>query len=94
MNDTLKAFARKTLKAGLAECSKDQQHFFKRIYADDLDLPIDVVVDRMPENKLDWAMQQVENTIRKNVKRELDFLTKQDIVVPQCSDKRNSTLNV
>jgi len=39
---------------------------FKRIYANsNLELPIDKVVDNMPESKLDWAMQQVENTLRK-----------------------------
>lgn len=83
MNTALQTFARTMLKTGLAECSKDQQEMFKRIYADDLDLHIDVVVDRMPENKLDWAMQQIENTIRKNVKRDLDFLAQADIVVPE-----------
>jgi hypothetical protein len=37
----------------------------------------------MPEIRLDWAMLQVEATIQKNVKRELDFLTQQDIVIPE-----------
>lgn len=83
MNDTLQIFARNMLKAGLAECSPGQQHRFKQMYADgNLELPINTVVDTMPCHRLDWAMQQVEATIQKNVKQELDFLAKQDIVVP------------
>lgn len=83
MNEALQTFARNMLKAGLAECSPDQQHRFKQMYAyGNLELPINTVVDTMPCHRLDWAMQQVEATIQKNVKRELDFLSQQDIVVP------------
>ena len=32
----------------------------------DLDKPISDVVDDMPEDKLDWAMQQVENSLIKH----------------------------
>lgn len=83
MNSTLQKFARTMLKTGLAECSISQQQMFKLMYADDLDLHINVVVDKMPEDKLDWAMQQVEATIQKNVKQDLDFFTKTDIVIPE-----------
>lgn len=83
MNKTLQAFARKTLKAGLVECSDAQQNLFKLMYAGgNLELPINTVVDRMIDCRLDWAMQQVDATIQKNVKRELDFLANQDIVNP------------
>lgn len=83
MNKTLQDFARKTLKAGLAECSEAQQNLFKLMYAGgNLELPINTVVDRMVDCRLDWAMQQVDATIQKNVKRELDFLANQDIVNP------------
>lgn len=68
MNDTLQQFARNELKAGLAKCTPAQQDLFKRIYANGkLDLPINTVVDRMPEEKLDRAMDQVGRTILKNL---------------------------
>lgn len=39
---------------------------FRLMYShDNLDKPINEVVDSIPENKLDWAMQQVENTLVK-----------------------------
>ena len=76
MNAQLQKFARDTIKAGLAECSPEQQLLFKRMYANgNLELPIDEVVDDMPEARLDWAMQQVENTIKKNEIRELTTFT-------------------
>jgi hypothetical protein len=66
VNTQLETFARNFLKEGLSQCTCDEQMVFKRIYANsNLELPIDKVVDNMPESKLDWAMQQVENTLRK-----------------------------
>lgn len=43
---------------------------FKRMYANPLELkkPIDEVVDSMPSNKLDWAMTQVQNTLKVHLK--------------------------
>ena len=66
MNDQLQAFARTSLKEGLAKLPEDWQLLFKRMYSHkNVELPIDVVVDRMPEEKLDWAMQQVQKSIQK-----------------------------
>ena len=74
MNTQLQQFARDTLKRGLAECSSDQQMLFKRMYANGhLDMPIDKVVDKMPVERLDWAMQQVQGTIVKNETRDQTF---------------------
>ena len=71
MNDQIQEFARQALKNGLAECTEGQQGVFKRMYSfDDLFRPIDAVVDRMPDEKLDWAMRQVQSTLDKNAKRE------------------------
>jgi hypothetical protein len=71
MNAQLQEFARNTLKEGLAQCSPDQQMVFKRMYAHGaLDMPINQVVDRLSESKLDWAMQQIQNTLVKNQKKE------------------------
>lgn len=68
MNSQLLCFARKTLKEGLSKCSNAQHELFKRMYAKDgnLELDIETVVDNMEDGKLDWAMQQVERTLLKN----------------------------
>ena len=66
MNNQLTAFARETLKEGLAKCTKEQILLFKRMYShEDLEKDINKVVDDMPDEKLDWAMQQVERTLTK-----------------------------
>lgn len=71
MNTQLQEFARTTLKEGLAQCSPDQQMLFKRMYANGkLETPINEVVDKMPDSRLDWAMQQVQNTIVKNEQKD------------------------
>ena len=39
---------------------------FKRMYSHlNLDLDIDAVIDNMPDEKLEWALTQLENTIKK-----------------------------
>jgi len=64
MNSNLEEYARTTLKENLGKCTEKQQAFFKRMYSfANQDLSINVVVDRMPVEKLDWAMQQVQSTI-------------------------------
>ena len=66
MNDQLQAFARQTLKEGLAKCTEGQQNMFKRMYShDNKDLDIDAVVNKVPIDRLDWAMQQVQTTLDK-----------------------------
>lgn len=65
MNNQLQEFARKTLIEGLKQCSEGQQNLFKRMYAlGKLSLSIEDVVANMPADKLDWAMRQVENTLK------------------------------
>ena len=64
MNDTLSQFARGQLKRGLQKCSHAQILLFKRMYSyEGLELPINEVVDNMPDEKLDWAMQQIQRTL-------------------------------
>lgn len=64
MNKQLQEFARSEIKKGLAQCTEGQQMVFKRMYAHkNLDMPIDQVVNGIPIEKLDWAMQQVERTV-------------------------------
>ena len=66
MNTQLQDFARQQLKDGLAQCDYKQQLIFRMMYAHKaLGVDIDTVVDRMPAEKLDWAMQQVERTLNK-----------------------------
>jgi hypothetical protein len=66
MNKQLSNFARQKLKDGLAQLPLSNQTMFKRIYSHkNLDLDINTVVDNIPEEKLDWAMQQVQRTIDK-----------------------------
>ncbi len=64
MNNELQIFARTTLKENLTKCTRDQQHVFKRMYSpENLDWDINKVVDEMPADRLDWAMQQVQRTV-------------------------------
>jgi len=77
MNESLQKFARENLIQNLALCTEKEQLFFKRMYShDNLALPIEQVVANMSEEKLDWAMQQVQRTVDKKaaqprVEREL-----------------------
>lgn len=66
MNNQLQEFARQSLKDGLAKLTEGHQMIFKRMYSHkNLELPINDVVDLMPADKLDWAMQQVQRSIDK-----------------------------
>jgi len=66
MNTKLQDFARNELKSNLALCTEAEQHFFKRMYAHGNLGSINDVVDNMPDEKLDRAMQQVERTMAKH----------------------------
>lgn len=77
MNDQLQAFARASLKEGLTKLPEAGHKTFRLMYARDggkrsvedaLRMPINDVVDAMPASQLDWAMQQVENSINKLAK--------------------------
>jgi hypothetical protein len=74
MNEKLESYAREELKAGLAQLPADWQRMFKLMYARDGGkrsvedaeaMPIDDVVEQVPAEKLDWAMQQVQNSLNK-----------------------------
>ena len=65
MNNELQTFARDNLKKDLAQCTDEQQLFFKRMYSHkNLKADINNIVDNMSEDKLDWAMQQIERTLK------------------------------
>ena len=66
MNIELQDFARKTLIDGLNQLEEKNRVFFKRMYSHkNPDASINEVVANMPEDKLDWAMQQVQRTLEK-----------------------------
>ena len=66
MNNQLQAFARNELKSGLGKLPESNQLLFKRMYSHKkLELDINAVIDAMPADKLDWAMQQVQRTLDK-----------------------------
>lgn len=66
MNDQLQRFARETMKTQLSELPADWQLTFKRMYSHaDLSKSVDTIVENMPVEKLDWAMQQVQNSLSK-----------------------------
>ena len=82
MNNTLKAFAQRTLKDGLARCTEEQRVVFKLMYSEPTDprhrtpnvvarikaADIEHVVDSISDEKVDWAMAQVEATLAKAAK--------------------------
>ena len=66
MNKQLEEFARKTLKDGLSKCTAAQQNIFARMYShEDTSKDVNCIVDDMETEKLDWAMQQIERTLKK-----------------------------
>lgn len=68
MNEQLQNFAREELKRGLAQLPEGWQRRFKQMYSHkNLEADINSVVDNMPEDKLDWAMQQVGKSLEKQL---------------------------
>jgi len=81
MNEKLQFFARASLAEGLAKLPTSQQRIFKLMYGrrdngrthnPDLRtveeteaLTFEEVVAEMPEERLDWAMSQVESSLKK-----------------------------
>ena len=61
MNEQLQRFARQTLKDGLSHLPEQWRDTFRLMYGKK-GMSIDDVVDKMPSEKLDWAMTQVENS--------------------------------
>ena len=66
MNSKLQEYARRDIKNGLEKLPEKWQKMFKRLYSHgDLDKPINDVVDGIPEEKLDTALYQVQNSLSK-----------------------------
>lgn len=78
MNETIKEFAKSKIREGLAEIPEEWQITFKLMYArgkrvkhlwqrsvEEAKLvPLDQVVDEIPDEKLDWALTQIENSLK------------------------------
>jgi hypothetical protein len=76
MNDQLRQFARKNIKDGLSQLPDNWQQKFKMMYGrnngersleDAIAMSVNDVVDEMADDKLDWAMTQIANSIKKIV---------------------------
>lgn len=74
MNDQLQEFARKTLLDGLEKLPDGWQRKFKMMYGrkngkrsveNTEKMSLIDVVNEIPPEKLDWAMTQIENSVRK-----------------------------
>ena len=66
MNKSISDFTRQQIKEGLKQLPYNWQMMFKRMYShNNLDCDIVTVVDNMPDEKLDWALSQVENSLKK-----------------------------
>ena len=74
MNHQLSEFARKTLLEQLLQLPEEWQRKFKLMYGrNNGKRPVDEtekmrildVITELPDDKLDWAMQQVENSLKK-----------------------------
>ena len=66
MNEQMQQFARDFLKTVLAKLPASNCLIFNRMYSpDDLEASVSDVVDDMPEERLDWAMQQVQRSLQK-----------------------------
>lgn len=60
-----------TLKRLFLETTEKQQQLFKRMYSHkDLTADIETIINKMPDNKIDWAIQQCERTVEMNKKEE------------------------
>lgn len=69
MNKILQEFAREQLKKSLHKCYPTQRRMFARMYSHkNLFLSVDEMVDEMPADRLDWAITQVDNTVKGNEK--------------------------
>lgn len=67
MNKILQDFARSWLIEHLGQCTEPQRDLFVRMYGHWMGpaVTIDKLVSVMPVDKPDWAMEQVDRTLKK-----------------------------
>ena len=59
--DKIELYKKSELQTLLSQCTEPQQKMFARMYGD---------IATMPNEKVDWAIQQCERTITKNKTKE------------------------
>lgn len=64
-NETLILEARKILLKTLLKLEQKHRDFFLRMYFFEQQLTIEEAVQRLPIDKLDWALTQAEATLKK-----------------------------
>ena len=65
MNRSLADYARQQIKEGLLKLSEKHRKFYKRLYShNNRELPIEDVIKNMPDDKLNCALTQVQNTLK------------------------------
>ena len=65
-NETIIKYSRNKIKRLLYKCTEAEQLRFKRMYSHkNLEASINHVVEHMDSSKLDWALTQIENTLKK-----------------------------
>ena len=65
MNEDVDQYARNLLKSNLAKCTEQEQDVFRRMYGKGNTKDMVKVVDQMPFDRIDMALQQVQNTLDK-----------------------------
>lgn len=74
VNKTMADFARKEILNGLNQLSLENQEIFKLFYGrnhgkrsveDAKNMSIEDVISEIPDERLSWALSQVENTFKK-----------------------------
>ena len=69
MNNNLQDLVRSEILEGLQKLPAAWQLIFKRMYShENLDAPLDQIVNNIPEERLNWAMQQIINSLNKVAK--------------------------
>jgi len=68
VNDLIESYCRNFLKENIVKLTDPQIMLFKRMYSHkNLEGKIDEVIDNMPIEKLDWAMEQVQKSVNKKL---------------------------
>jgi len=81
MQESIRKEYKLRIKKGLEKLDKGCHSLFKRMYShDNLERDINEVVDRIPDNKLDNALSQVERTIN-NISATSEVIEQNDCFV-------------
>ena len=74
MSATGQDFYRKQILDGLNKLTPEHHLLFRRMYSPwELEKPLEDVVRDLPEDRLDWALKQIERTLDK-IKKEQETI--------------------